>query len=50
MKGGTAQFSNDGRSLICNGDVAVRITLDWDDKPTAAGKALDSFEIGGKVW
>ena len=50
VKGGTAQFSNDGRSIICNGNVEVRITLDWDDKPTASGKALDSFEIGGKVW
>ena len=50
VKGGTAQFSNDGRSLICNGNVEVRITLDWDDKPSIAGKALDSFEIGGKVW
>ena len=49
-KGGTAQFSDDGRSLICNGSVEVRITLEWDDSPSTAGVALDSFEIGGKVW
>ena len=50
VKGGTAQFSNDGKSLICNGSVAVKITLEWDDNPNIKGKALDSFEIGGKVW
>ena len=32
------------------GDCEVRITLEWDDNPNVAGKALDSFEIGGKVW
>ena len=25
VKGGTAQFSDDGRSLVCTGSVAVRI-------------------------
>ena len=50
VKGGTAQFSDDGRSLICNGSVEVRITLEWDDNPNTAGVALDSFELGGKVW
>ena len=50
VKGGTAQFSDDGRSLICNGSVEVRITLEWNDNPNTAGVALDSFEIGGKVW
>ena len=37
VKGGTAQFSDDGRSLICNGSVAVRITLEWDDNPNIMG-------------
>ena len=50
VKGGTAQFSDDGRSLICNGSVEVRITLEWNDNPNTAGVALDSFELGGKVW
>ena len=50
VKGGTAQFSDDGRSLICNGSVQVRITLEWKDNPNNAGVALDSFELGGKVW
>ena len=50
VKGGTAKFSNDGRSIEANGDCSVRITLEWDDNPNVAGKALDSFEIGGKVW
>ena len=30
--------------------VLLRITLEWDDNPGDNGKALDSFEIGGKVW
>jgi len=50
VKGGTAQFSNDGRSLVCTGSVAVRIRFEWDDDPNNSGVALDSFEIGGKVW
>jgi len=36
--------------LICNGSVEVRITLEWNDNPNTAGVALDSFELGGKVW
>ena len=36
--------------MVCNGSVAVRIRFEWDDNPNIAGVALDSFEIGGKVW
>ena len=36
--------------MVCNGSVAVRIRFEWDDNPNNAGVALDSFEIGGKVW
>ena len=50
VKGGTAKFTSDGRGIEVKGDCEVRITLEWDDNPNVAGKALDSFEIGGKVW
>ena len=30
--------------------VAVIIRFEWDDNPNNSGVALDSFEIGGKVW
>ena len=38
VKGGTAKFSNDGKSIEANGDCSVRITLEWDDNPNVAGK------------
>ena len=50
VKGGTAKFSSDGRSIEANGDCSIRITLEWDDNPGDNGVALDSFAIGGKVW
>jgi hypothetical protein len=50
VKGGTAKFSSDGRSIEARGNCSIRITLEWDDNPNTAGVALDSFEIGGKVW
>ena len=50
VKGGTAKFTSDGKGIEVKGDCEVRITLEWDDNPNVAGKALDSFEIGGKVW
>ena len=51
VKGGTAQFSNDGRSLICNGSVEVRITLEWDDNPRRLQELLwIVLRLGGKVW
>ena len=50
VKGGTAKFSSDGRSIEATGSCSVRITLEWDDNPNTQGVALDSFEIGGKVW
>ena len=50
VKGGTAQFSPDGRSLICNGSVDVTIDFDVDDDPGNAGLALRSFTIGNRSW
>ena len=50
VKGGTAKFTSDGKGIEVKGDCQVRITLEWDDNPNVAGKALDSFEIGDKVW
>ena len=50
VKGGTARFSSDGRSIEATGSCSVRITLEWDDKTNVAGVSLNSFEIGGKVW
>ena len=50
VKGGTARFSSDGRSIEATGSCSVIITLEWDDNPNTKGVALDSFEIGGKVW
>jgi len=50
VKGGTAKFTPNGKGIEVKGDCEVRITLEWDDNPNVAGKALDSFEIGGKVW
>lgn len=50
VKGGTAKFSSDGRSIEAKGTCSIRITLEWDDNPGDNGVALDSFSIGGKVW
>ena len=50
VQGGTAKFSSDGKFIEATGSCSVRITLEWDDRPNTAGVALDSFEIGGKVW
>ena len=50
VKGGTARFSSDGRSIEATGSCSVRITLEWDDKTNVDGVSLNSFEIGGKVW
>ena len=50
VKGGTAKFTSDGKGIEVKGDCEVRITLEWDDNPNTKGVALDSFEIGGKVW
>ena len=50
VKGGTAKFTLDGKGIEVKGDCDIRITLEWDDDPNRSGKALDSFEIGGKVW
>ena len=50
VKGGTAKFTSDGRGIEVKGDCDIRITLEWDDNPNTKGVALDSFEIGGKVW
>ena len=50
VKGGTARFSPDGRSIEATGSCSVRITLEWDDKTNIDGVSLNSFEIGGKVW
>ena len=38
VRGGTAQFTNDGRGIEVTGNCSIRITLDWDDKPSTAGK------------
>ena len=43
VKGGTAKFSQDGKSLICNGMVDVTIDFDVDDDPDNAGLALRQF-------
>ena len=40
VRGGTAQFTNDGRGIEVTGNCSIRITLDWDDKPKTAGKLL----------
>lgn len=50
VKGGTAKFSSDGRSIEARGNCSIRISLEWDDNPDDNGVALNSFEIGGKVW
>ena len=50
VKGGTAKFTPNGKGIEVKGDCQVRITLEWDDNPNTKGVALDSFEIGGKVW
>ena len=36
VRGGTAQFTNDGRGIEVTGNCSIRITLDWDDKPSTA--------------
>ena len=33
VKGGTAKFTDDGRSIEVKGNCSIRITLDWDDNP-----------------
>ena len=50
VKGGTANFTRDGRGIEVKGNCDIRITLEWNDNPNTAGVALDKFEIGGKVW
>jgi len=50
VKGGTAKFSSDGRSIEARGNCSIRISLEWKDNPNVDGVALNSFEIGGKVW
>jgi hypothetical protein len=50
VKGGTANFTRDGRGIEVKGNCHIRITLEWKDNPNTAGVALDKFEIGGKVW
>ena len=50
VKGGTAQFSDDGKSLVCTGSVEVRIAFEVDDDPKIAGIALQSFSIANRTW
>ena len=50
VDGGTAKFTPDGRSIEARGNCSIRIALEWDDNPNTKGVALESFEIGGKVW
>ena len=46
---GNVKFSDDGRKLIIKGGEA-KFTLDWNDNPDTAGRAVQSIQIGDKTW
>ena len=45
---GDATFSNDGRKIIGQGEVTIRIK--YDDYPGYAGEAVRKIKIGGTTW
>ena len=44
-----ARFSDDGRSIVINGESTgnIELTLNWDDNPNTNGTALGTIEVGG---
>ena len=46
---GNVKFTDDGKRLIVKGGEA-KFTLDWNDNPNVAGRAVQSIKIGNKTW
>jgi hypothetical protein len=45
---GNATFTSDGRGIIGSG--SIRLRLEWDDDPDAAGRSLQNITINGITW
>ena len=48
IKSGDAKFSSDGKSIIGNGEVVIKLW--YDDNPNYKGEAVRSITINGTVW
>ena len=48
IKSGDLKFSDDGKSLI--GPGSATIEMNWNDRPSTAGVAVEKITVVGKTW